>query len=143
MGRLNVIRAPAHVMEMSYDEALSNFTDEMAVLYNMNIDEAVEYLSLHFDDVAMIDSPLQNLALLKDALDGTSVLNDHPLINNDVGTLMAIFLGSASDKTIEVTAETAYAVVKILTGEELSQSEAEKLAADAEAIRLAILAGHG
>jgi hypothetical protein len=53
-----------------------------------------------------------------------------------------VFLGTASDKEIPITPETAYAVSVIL-GQPLSAAEAEALAAEAEMVRQAILAGHG
>lgn len=144
LGRLNVVRSPDRVLDRAYLEALASFTPEMADFYNLSVEQAAEQLSLHFDDVNYIDSPLQNLALLKDALDGSSVMNTTPAagVSNSEETLMAIFLGVASDKTITISAETAYAVSKIL-GYELTQAQATALAADAEAIRVAVLAGHG
>jgi hypothetical protein len=56
--------------------------------------------------------------------------------------LAAVFLGTASDKTIEISPETAYAVSTIL-GYELSEAQSQALAKDAEDIRAAILEGHG
>jgi hypothetical protein len=79
--------------------------------------------------------------LLKDVLDGTSVLADKG-VTNKPEVLAAVFLGSASDKTIDISPETAYAVSRIL-GYELSEAQSEALARDAEDIREAILEGHG
>ena len=73
--------------------------------------------------------------------DGTSVLEDEGVIN-EPDVLAAVFLGSASDKTVEITSDTADAVATIL-GYELNDAQAAALAADAEAIREAILDGHG
>ena len=56
--------------------------------------------------------------------------------------LTAVFLGVASDKNIPITTDTARAVSTIL-GQPLSESQAAALAADAERIRVAVLAGHG
>jgi hypothetical protein len=142
LGRLNVARSPDHVLQRAYDEALSNFTAEMAAFYNLSLSEAVAELSLNFDSLTYVDSPLQNLALLKDALDGSSILNAHPGVSNSVNTLEAMFLGTASDKTVPITPDTVVAVTTIL-GFSLSQAEAATLATDAEAIRIAVLAGHG
>lgn len=142
LGRLNVARSPDHVLQRAYDEALSNFTAEMATFYNLSLSEAVAELSLNFRALTYIDSPLQNLALLKDALDGSSVLNAHPGVSNSVNTLEAMFLGTASDKTIPITADSVVAVTTIL-GFKLTQAEATTLATNAEAIRIAVLAGHG
>lgn len=142
LGRLNVARSPEHVLDQAFEEALASLTTDMVTFYNMSLDEAITALSLNFDDLSFIDSPLQNLSLLKDALDGTSTLNTIEGISNDVDVLTAMFLGTASDKTVEITTETAIAVATIL-GYDLTSAEAEALAADAEAIRIAVLAGHG
>lgn len=142
LGRLNVVRSPDRVLQRAYDEALASLTNEMAGFYNLSLDEAVMALSTEFGNLDYIDSPLQNLALFKDALDGTSVLNSAPQINNSTGTLMAVFLGVASDKTIPITPDTVTAVTTIL-GSPMTGAAASALAADAEAIRVAVLAGHG
>ena len=83
----------------------------------------------------------RNDALLKDSLDGQSVLSQVG-ITTDVRTLQAVFLGTASDKEIPITEDTALAISVIL-GQPLSAAEARALASDAEKIRAAILAGHG
>jgi hypothetical protein len=142
LGRLNVARSPEQVLDRAYDEALSGFTAETAEFYSLGLDEAVLVLSTEFGEIAMIDSPLQNLALLKDALDGSSVLNTLPEVSNDNDTLMAMFLGTASDKTVPITPGTVTAVTTIL-GTPVTGAAAASLATDAEAIRIAILAGHG
>lgn len=142
LGRLNVSRSPDQVLQRAYDEALASLSPEMATFYSMSINAMVYELSTNFDNVSYIDSPLQNLALLKDALDGTSVLTSTGEITNSTDTLMAAFLGVASDKNLPITANTVTAVTTIL-GIPLSPTQAAKLAADAEAIRIAVLAGHG
>lgn len=142
LGRLNVVRAPENVLDRAYDEALAGFTAEMAPFYNLPLDQMLTRLETSDATVAILDSPLQNLALLRDALDGTSVLNTLPQVENDVRVLQALFLGVASDKSIPVTAETAWAVARLL-GYDLTQEEAARLAADAELVRQAVLAGHG
>jgi len=55
---------------------------------------------------------------------------------------MAVFLGVASDKTVPITTETVIAVTTIL-GYPITGDDAEDLAKDAEAVRIAVLAGHG
>ena len=57
--------------------------------------------------------------------------------------LAAIFLGSASDKTIAVTAETVTAINTILQLPALTPEQTADLAAKAEAVREAISIGHG
>ena len=142
LGRLNVARSPDHVLARAFLEAQASFTSEMAEFYNLSLEAAIEKLKLEFDTTSFIDSPLQNLALFKDALDGSSILNALDEVTNSNDTLLAMFLGAASDKSIPVSKETALAV-SIILGLELSEAEAEELAANAEKIRLAIAEGHG
>jgi len=142
LGRLNVIRSPTQVLNRAFIEAQARFTIEMVEFYNLSIDEAVVKLTQEFATTSMIDSPLQNLALFEDALDGSSILNELPEISNDNNTLLAMFLGAASDKAIPVTRDTVLAV-SIILGQPLSEAEATALAADAERIRVAIAEGHG
>lgn len=141
LGRLSVARSPDKVLDRAYEEALAGLSPEMVSFYSLSLDDAIEELSLNWDNVTLIDSPLQNLALLKDALDGTSVLTTMG-VTNDVDTLMAVFLGVASDKTVPISTDTVIAVTTIL-GTPVTGTEAEALAADAEAVRIAVLAGHG
>ena len=63
-------------------------------------------------------------------------------MQNDNLTLAAIFLGTASGKSIEIVPETAYALSVIL-GYELTEGQARALANDAESIRSAIAGGRG
>ncbi|HEY8594833.1 MAG TPA: hypothetical protein VIL84_06290 [Devosiaceae bacterium] len=141
LGRLSVARSPDQVLDRAFDEAVASISPDMVDFYNMSLDEAVFELSTNWDNVTLIDSPLQNLALLKDALDGTSVLTSKG-VTNDVDTLMAIFLGVASDKLIDVSPETVVAVTTIL-GTPVTGDDAVALAKAAEEIRIAVLAGHG
>lgn len=141
LGRLSVARSPDQVLDRALDEAVAGLTPEMIDYYNSSLSEAIEQLSLQFDDTAFIDSPLQNLALLKDLLSGNSALTAQG-VSNDTLTLAAMLLGAASDKTIPITVETVIAVTTILEVP-VSPEFAAQLAAAAEAIRIAILAGHG
>lgn len=140
LGRLNVARSPDKVLDQAYAEALKALTADMVSYYNLPLDEAIEQLSLNWDNISFIDSPLENLALLKDALDGSSALTDHG-VTNDLATLEAMLLGAASDKTVPITADTVVAVTTIL-GTPITGDAAVALAADADAVRIAILAGH-
>lgn len=141
LGRLSVARSPDQVLDRSLAEALAGLTPEMVSYYNLSLEEAVAALSLSFEETTFIDSPLQNLALLKDSLDGTTVLADSG-VTNDLETLQAMLLGAASDKTVPISTDTVIAVTTIL-GTPITGDAAAALAADAEAIRVAILAGHG
>ncbi|MCC0070746.1 MAG: hypothetical protein H6897_12570 [Rhodobacteraceae bacterium] len=142
LGRLNVVRAPSHVLQRAYDEALASLTPEMADFYSMDLNEMIAALSTNFDNLSYIDSPLQNLALFEDALDGSSVLTSTGEISNTNGNLLAAFLGVASDKNIPITADSVTAVTTIL-GAPVTGSAAAALAADADAIRIAVKTGHG
>ncbi len=141
LGRLNVARSPDRVIDRAFKEALASFTPEVAAFYRLDLDGMIAELSGNWDNVRIIDSPLQNLALMRDGLDGQSILASVG-ITTDNQTLLAAFLGTASDKGIPVSTETAIAVSAIL-GERLDDAEAADLAAKAELIRQAIVEGHG
>jgi hypothetical protein len=142
LGRLNVSRAPGHVLARAEAEALANYSARMSDLYNLPVDEAAQLLQAHFREVVRYDSPLQNLALYKDVMTfgGTQLPGVQPVSQID---LAAIFLGSASDKNIPVTEDTVIAVNRILGLVELSPDERASLAGKAEQVRNAILTGHG
>lgn len=141
LGRLNVARSPDRILEKAVAEEVSNLTPEKIAFYSLSLPEMIEVLSTDFDNVSMIDSPVANLGLLKDVMDGTSVLTAQGVVNSPE-VLAAVFLGSASDKTVSISTDTADAVATIL-GYDLSDQQAADLAADAEEIRQAILEGHG
>ena len=139
LGRLSVARSPDAVLDRAYAEAIASLTPEMAEFYSMTLEDIIDALRDDFDAQTYIDSPLQNLALLQDALDGTIELAG---VTNDTDTLMAVFLGVASDKTLQITTDTVIAVTTIL-GDPITGDAAKDLAEDAEAVRDAISDGHG
>lgn len=141
LGRLSVVRSPDKVLDQALAEAIASLTPEMISYYNLSFDELISQLSLNFDNVTFIDSPLQNLALLGDLLEGGSALSDAGVTTDDT-LLAAMLLGAASDKTIEISADTVIAVTTIL-GSPITGTDAAELADLADAIRIAILAGHG
>jgi hypothetical protein len=140
LGRLSVARSPDHVLDRAYDEAMLSIAS-MADFYNLSIDEMITELSLNWDDITLIDSPLQNLAIFRDALDGGIDLSAYG-ITNDTFTIMAVTLGVASDKNVPITPETAYAI-SVIFEMPMTEADAIALAASAESIRIAVLAGHG
>lgn len=141
LGRLNVGRAPGHVLARAEDEAASEYTAAMAQLYNLSAEDAAALLQANFREVARFDSPLQNLALYKDVMVfGKSQL---PGISNDQLDLAAIFLGSASDKTVPISEDTVIAINRILGLVDLDDQDRITLAGKAETVRSAILIGHG
>lgn len=144
LGRLSVARSPDQVLDRAFNEALATWdAATMEAFYSLPLDNAdtsiLSELSLNWDNLTIYDSPLQNLALMKDILeDGDSQL----AVNNDTDVLMAVFLGVASDKTVPISTDTVIAVTTIL-GYPITGDDAEDLAEDAEAVRIAVLAGHG
>lgn len=142
LGRLNVARAPGHVLVRAEQEALANHSEKMSELYNLSAEQAAVLLKTQFLEVERYDSPLQNLALYKDVMTfGITQLPDvKPASQLD---LAAIFLGSASDKTVPISEETVMAVNKILDLVEMEADDRAALAAKAETVREAILTGHG
>ena len=141
LGRLNVVRSPERVLDRAFAEAVATFTPETVAFYSLPFDQMTDKLSSDFRSISMIDSPLQNLALYRDALDGSSILASAGVINT-VDNLLAVFLGTASDKTIPINIDTVKAVSLIL-GHDMDDDAAATLAEKAEAIRAAILEGHG
>ena len=142
LGRLNVARSPSKVLDQALSEALKSVNPDIVSFYSQSLEDAITTLSLSFDTVTMYDSPLQSLALLQDVLaDGTSELTALG-VTNDTATLEALFIGVASDKTVPITVDTVVALTTIL-GTPITGDAAAQLAADAEAVRIAVLAGHG
>ena len=162
LGRLSVARAPAHVIDKALAEAVSNWatmsttvmtltaegvpdlTMTVAQLYSLPAAEFAYIVQTYYPSIVRIDSPVENLGLLKNlamtdstALTGVTVT---PATSDD---LYAIFLGSASDKTIPISADTVTAVNTILGLPPLTPEATADIAAKAEAVRLAILSGHG
>lgn len=140
LGRLNVARAPEHVLMRQLDEALASYTADMATFYNMTLVEYVTALQTDYDAVLRLDSPLMNLALYKTLIiNGATPLDG---VANSVDTLAAIFIGTASDKLVEVSPDTVNALNAILGLPTLSDAEAAALAANADDVREAISLGH-
>jgi hypothetical protein len=141
LGRLNVVRSPSHVIDRSVAEAINNFTPSMIAFYDLTAEAAANLLSTAYDTVVRIDSPLENLGLYRDLyIKGSTGLPG--VTGASTLDLAAILLGSASDKTLAVTTDTVYAVNTIL-GITMSDADVAILAAKAEAVRQAILTGHG
>jgi hypothetical protein len=143
LGRLSVARSPQHVLDRSLIEALASVTTGMESFYSLTASQAATELKDNYDSVVRIDSPLQNLALYQQLLkDGsTDIPNVTPASRND---LAAIFLGTASDKTMAVTPDTVKAVSIILgVDKSLTAADVNDIATKAEEVRQAIAEGHG
>jgi len=146
LGRLNVARAPGHVLARAEGEALATYQPAMGALYSLDAEQAAALLASNFSDVARYDSPLQNLALYRDVMVfGETQLRglDPDLVPASQLDLAAIFLGSASDKTVPISEDTVTAVNRILGLVEMDAAERATLAGKAESVRQAILTGHG
>jgi hypothetical protein len=146
LGRLNVARAPGQVLARAEGEALATYRQPMRVIYSLSAAEAAALLASNYRDVARFDSPVQNLALYRDLMTfGDTQLRevDPELVPASRLDLAAIFLGSASDKTIPVSEDTVTAVNRILGLAEMDPADRAVLAGKAETVRQAILAGHG
>ena len=63
----------------------------------------------------------------------------------DPEKLLAVFLGVASDKNVPISEETVVAVTTILSKDldSMISYDPATVAVDAEAVRIAVLAGHG
>lgn len=141
LGRLNVARAPEHVLKRQLDEALTSFDPAMAAFYNMTLAEYVTALTTDYDSVLRLDSPLMNLSLYKDLIINSATAL--PGVTNSADALAAIFIGTASDKLVAVTPDTVTALNAILGLPALTDAETAALAANADDVREAISAGHG
>lgn len=160
LGRLSVARAPSHVIDKALAEVLTNWstlgttvltltaagqptlTMTVAQLYSLPAEQFANIVKTYYSTVTRIDSPLENLALFQDVrVDSlTQLTGVTPASAID---LAAIMLGSASDKTITVSSDTVLAMNTILQLPTLSATDLATLAAKAEAVRVAILEGHG
>jgi hypothetical protein len=162
LGRLSVVRAPAQVLARQLAEAQATLTlpfynkvieiaNNAALTPAQKLEALKALVKESFVDGTIyvrVDSPLQNLALYKDVfVDG--------IINATAGTLtatsynaalmmMAVFIGSASDKTITITPATVDAINKIML---LTPAAGAPTATDvgnwAEEVRKAIAEAHG
>ncbi len=160
LGRLSVARAPANVLNHAFTEVTTNWattgttvmtltaagqptlTMTVAQLYSLPATEFARIVQTYYSTILRVDSPLENLSLLKDVrtTGATALTGVTPVSAID---LAAIFLGSASDKTIPVSVDTVTAVNTILQLPALTTAQTAELAAKAEAVRVAIDAGHG
>lgn len=141
LGRLNVARSPDQVLDRAFAEAVAQLTPEAVSYYSLSVDDAIYQLINDWDGTTMIDSPLQNLALLRDVLQGGSAMADAGVTSSS-GVLTAMLIAAASDKNVAISTETVIALTTIL-GTPLTGPSAESIAVAAEAIRVAIAIGHG
>lgn len=138
LGRLNVARAPGKVMDKQLVEALAALKTLVAAdgtsIYEAS--SAVEAASLIVADALRIDSPLANLALIKDFLNG-GIDGFVPTMSSE--DFVSILLAGASDKTLPISSDTVVAIEKIL-GVEMGDDA--YVATTADDVREAILFAH-
>jgi hypothetical protein len=171
IGRLNVARAPLDVLLRAKDGGLDEVSNDLdfymqvaTLLGAYDLTDPDEFsaavgavASLLRTDPTRVDSPLGNLAFYADLLDdgiitrtdGTVVLDASALTLDQRYTLAAVFLGSAADKTLTVTADTVHAIDVIFEFEEpttpptnVDVLQDETLAVAADAVREAIRTVH-
>ena len=159
LGRLSVARAPASVLDHAFTEVVSNWATTgttvmtltaegqptlvmtVAQLYSLPAIEFARIVQTYYSSIVRIDSPLENLSLLKNlAITNTIALTGVTVASKD--DMIAIFLGSASDKTIPISTDTVLAVNTILGLPTLTSAELSDIAVKAEAVRSAINTGH-
>jgi hypothetical protein len=144
LGRLSVIRSPDQVLDQALDEVIATFDPDLASLYEMSAEDYGDYVLAHWNDegFAIIDSPLQNLALLEELwVEGdTGLPGVEPASNLE---LAAILIGTASDKTLPVSYDTVLALAVIVGADDLSQADIQYIATAAEAVRIDVAAAHG
>lgn len=130
------------MLERALAEVLNNFDPAAsASLYSMSAAQFADYVEANWDSVTIVDSPLENLALLSEYWNtgSTSLPGVTPASATD---LSGILLGAASDKNVPISNDTVEAIATIM-GVSMSDSTVNSIATKAEDVRLAILAGHG
>lgn len=142
LGRLSVARSPDQVLDRALAEVLANWDPSMGTLYEMTAEAFSDYVAANWDAITVVDSPLQNLALLDALFDGTLNLNDMGITPASAVDLGAIFLGVASDKNVAISTDTVIAL-NVIMELGLDAAQIESLAAKAEDVREGVLEGHG
>jgi len=142
LGRLNVSRSPDKVLDRALVEVIANFNpDTMASLYELSAAAFAQEVLANWDTITIVDSPLENLALLEQLWEtgSTALPTVDPASVND---LSGILIGVASDKAVPVSEDTVTALAGIF-GVDLSAAAISSIAAKAEVVRQAISEAHG
>lgn len=151
LGRLNVARAPDQVFDRQLTEALKTLDLDATSLYKVSdLQTAIAKILAEDPSYVRVDSPLQNLALLKCLLEDNAIgPTSAPVLSVTDGqsflTVAALLLGSAADKTIAIEPATVYAITKIIEKQEPTLPfgvTIEQLAAAADDVREAVLYAH-
>lgn len=142
LGRLSVARSPDKVLDRALAEVLANWSGVDSALYSMTAAEFSDYVAANWDTITIVDSPLQNLALMDALFAGTLNLDAMNIDMESKYDLAAMFLGVASDKTVPITVDTV-AALNVILGLNLGVNEISVLATKAEDVRLGVVEGHG
>ncbi|HVC11417.1 MAG TPA: hypothetical protein VNE59_07260 [Burkholderiales bacterium] len=144
LGRMNVARAPAHVIDRALAEAITTLTDPAnQTLYKLDSLDAIVQAILNASALR-VDSPLQNLALYRELLTTATLgTTGIPVTTANYTLLAAIFIGGASDKTLPISASSVEAVNTIMGLTLPTGVTATDVAVAADTIRQAILTAHG
>ncbi|GAB4519788.1 MAG: hypothetical protein Tsb0019_20440 [Roseibium sp.] len=131
------------MIDRSFAEALNTFNYSDQDLYELTAAEFATKIAADFDTVSFVDSPLENLALLKDLLDDGNTTLSSQITPASTLDLAAILLGSASDKNVPISTDTVIAITTIM-GVDLDALgiSASTLAAMADDVREGIVIGH-
>lgn len=143
LGRINVVRSP-RTLDRALAEAREQFDPAtMTRLYQARAIDFANAARVNWDTISIIDSPVQNLALLRELWrTKTTSLPGVNLGATNIIELSSILLGVASDKEIPITTDTVRAVSTIF-GVSMSDSMLGAIASRAEVVRQGVLAGHG
>jgi hypothetical protein len=143
-----VVRAPVNVFDRQLAEALKTLDVDATSLYT-TAELAAVIAAIRAEDPSFVrvDSPLQNLALLKCLLEDNAIGANVVTVDSaaEFTTLAGLLIGSAADKTIPVEPATVYALTKIIEKKEPTLPfgvTIEQVAAAAEEVRQAVLFAH-
>lgn len=144
LGRLSVAKSPEKVLDRAFDEVIANFDPAVsAEYYEMSATEFASEAETNWDALTIVDSPLQNLALLREIwTTGDTSLPGVDIEDTSVIDLSAILIGVASDKELSISEDTIRAL-SVIFDADLSDAEIAAIAAKAEDVRESVAIGHG
>jgi hypothetical protein len=130
------------VLARALTEVVNNWDPAWGDLYSMTAEQFASFVLANWDSMTMVDSPLQNLALMEASATGSpnlSQLGIDPASRVDV---VSIFIGVASDKNLAISNDTITAL-NLIMDLGLSAAEIAAIAAKAESVREAVAEAHG
>jgi len=139
LGRSSIARTSDPMLDRGPAEALPTFTPGMGALRALSRGAMIEEIGRTRDSLAIHGSPVHILAVFKGVLPGEAALSGVSSLSE---TLAAFFVGTASDNTIPISADTGMAATSI-PGALVPDGTAAGFATETEAVRVAILCAHG